>query len=113
MNGYPKLGDESPRPEAIYYRALPDGMEVCVYRMLFSWRVCFGEQGTWGGIVNAYCYSDPARAIFAARLWTGEGDPADGWHKHVMSHRARRDGDPAREYDQRRPEPQWHDHRDP
>jgi hypothetical protein len=109
---YMPLGDECPRPEAIYYRALPDGLEITVYRMLFNHRVCFGEQGEWGGVIDAYCYPTPDRAIMAATLWNGEGEPLVGWTKHVMSHRYRPNGDPAREYDQRRPEPQ-HDHRDP
>jgi hypothetical protein len=104
---YPELGPECPRPEAIYYRALPDGFEICVYRMLFSWRVCFGEQGEWGGIIDGYCYRDADKAIAAASQWDGTGDAPDGWHKHAHSYRARRDGDPAREYDQRKPEPQW------
>jgi hypothetical protein len=97
-HGYQPLGDECPRPEAVYYRALPDDYEVCVYRMMLgNWRVCYGEQGAWGGIVRAFCYRDPELAIRAASEWNGEGDPLLGWHRDIMGNRARPDGDPERE----------------
>jgi hypothetical protein len=92
------MNDPHPRPEALYWRALPDGYEITVYRMLTNTRVCFGEQGEWGGIINAYCYRDLSRALEAAAVWDGTGDPLDGWHRNPHTGRRREDGDPSKEY---------------
>jgi len=97
MHPYPQpLGDECPRPEAVYYRALPDGYEICVYRMMFNWRVCYGPQEI-PVIDDAYCYPTPEAAIRAASEWNGDGEPPVGWIKHPMTGRYRHDGDPERE----------------
>jgi hypothetical protein len=86
------------RPEAIYWRAINEDYEICVYPMGLNTRVCLSERGKWGGILDAWCYRDPARAMEAAAAWSGTGDPLDGWHRNPITGRRREDGDPAREY---------------
>jgi hypothetical protein len=86
------------REGAIYWRALPDGYEITVYPMTFGKaRVCYGLQHD-RCIIDAYCYPTRAQALDAAAVWTGEGDPPDGWHRHPNSGRRRDDGDATREY---------------
>ena len=80
---------------AIYHRALDDGWEVIVVRMIFNWRVCLCNGLS---IEDAYCYADRGRALQAAMLWDGVGEILDGWHKQPHTGRRRPDGDPAREY---------------
>jgi hypothetical protein len=78
---------------------LPDGSQICVYPMTFGKaRLSHGEPGPLGCILNAYCYESRARAIEAAEVWTGEGDPLVGWHRHPITGRYRLDGDPATEH---------------
>jgi len=82
---------------ALYWRALPDGYEVTVCAMTYGKaRLCFGQQRA-EGYMDAFCYQDPARAIEAAKVWTGEGDPLDGWHRNPLTGRRREGGDPATE----------------
>ena len=81
---------------ALYWRELPNSFEICVYPMTFGKaRLCLGE-GDF--ISDGYCYQDPERAILAAQVWTGKGDPLSGWHTHIQSGRRRPDGDPSKEY---------------
>lgn len=95
--------DQAAMPEgrdgALYWRALPDGFEVVVYPMTYGKvRLCYGDQGPCGFILNAYCYESPSRAIEAAEVWDGSGDPLDGWHRNPMTGRRRPHGNPDLEY---------------
>lgn len=91
----PKANDV--RSGALYWRALPDGYEITVYPMTFGKaRLCYGPQGGIG-YENAYCYASHERALEAAAVWDGEGDPLDGWHRNPITGRRREDGDPMKE----------------
>lgn len=82
---------------ALYWRPLPDGYEITVYPMTYGKaRLCFGQQND-AVYLDAFCYEDPARAIEAAKVWTGEGDPLDGWHRNPLTGRRREGGDPEKE----------------
>lgn len=59
-----------------------------------------GPEGTW-------CYGDHAAGWRAALGWNGEGDPPDGWHRHLDTGRRRKDGTAATEYLQARDVPSW------
>lgn len=80
---------------ALYWRELPDEMEIVVYKMLYNTRLSVGDGMC---LIDGYCYASPARAMEAAAVWDGEGDPLDGWHKNIRSGRRRPDGDPKQEY---------------
>lgn len=82
----------------MYWRPLSDEFEITVYRMGLNTRVCLGERGEWGGIFDAYCYRDSARALEAAAAWDGTGYPLDGWHRNPHTGIRREDGDPSKEY---------------
>jgi len=83
------------REGSLYWRDLGDGVEIVVYPMTFGKaRLCYSEDGF---ITNGFCYQDPARAIEAAKVWDGEGDPLDGWHRNPFTGRRRENGDPAKE----------------
>lgn len=80
---------------AVYWRTLPDGMAVFVVPMLGGKaRLGYGDEYF---IEDGYCYESPARALEAALVWNGEGDPLDGWHRHLKSGRRRENGDPTKE----------------
>jgi hypothetical protein len=86
-------------PEALYERAIEDGRWIVVYAMTFGKaRLCVGDEVC---IDNGYCYADPRRAVEAAKVWTGDGDPLDGWHRNPFDGRRRPNGDPALEYVER------------
>ena len=97
------MTEDPPIPEhfaadgCLYYRALPDDQEITVWPMTYGKaRLCIGLQQSMG-YEDGYCYESRARALKAARLWSGEGDPLDGWHRHLNSGRRREGGDPAKE----------------
>lgn len=99
---FAQAGDE-PIPDAyalegaLFYRTLPDGRQVVVWPMSFGKaRLCVGEAGSMY-IDNAYCYPDPKLACAAGRVWSGDGDPLDGWTRHPNTGRRREDGDPTKE----------------
>ncbi len=77
-----QLGDELPadgsREGAVYYRPLSDGNDICIYRMLGSWKVCLSVQGSLG-IERYYEYVSLSRAVAAAATWTSGSEPLDGW----------------------------------
>lgn len=79
---------------ALYYRPLEDA-EIVVYPMTFGKaRVCLGSLDRIY-IIAGFCYADPARALEAARVWDGEGDPLPGWHRETATGRRMKEG---REY---------------
>jgi hypothetical protein len=82
---------------SLYWKPLPNGFEVIVYAIFGGARVCFGRMDS-SAIDDAYYYSDPMLAIVAAALWEGDGDPVDGWFRHLRSGRRRPDGDATKEY---------------
>lgn len=47
--------------------------------------------------IDRWCYDDPEIAIRCFEAWDGQGDPPDGWIKHVNTNRCRPDGDPNKE----------------
>lgn len=81
---------------AIYWRELPDGMEIVIYAMTYGKaRLNLGD-GMF--LINGFCYSTPASAIEAGKVWDGEGDPLDGWHRNPQTGRRRTDGDPKKQF---------------
>ncbi len=82
---------------SLYQRELDDGRIIVVYPMLFTARLCIGPSDS-PCYADAWCFNDPISAIIAAAQWDGDGDPPDGWHRHIGSGRRRTDGDPAKEY---------------
>jgi hypothetical protein len=82
---------------ALYHRFVSDGFEIVVTTMTFGKaRLCYGQVGD-AGYQDAFCYEDPARAIEAAKVWDGESDPLDGWHRNPITGRRRPGGDPKKE----------------
>jgi hypothetical protein len=83
-----------------YAKQLPDGRLMGVYRMILDQgRLFLGGNTT--GYDQAWDYPDFVRALAAAVFFDGNGDPADGWARHVRAGsptRRRPFGDPAREY---------------
>jgi hypothetical protein len=87
-------------PGALYYRALENGNEILVMPQLFGTRLCLNDplvNSFVPSYLDGYCYADPLLAVIAAVLWSGEGDPLDGWHRHINSGRRRLNGDPELE----------------
>lgn len=70
------------RETAYAYRALPDGRELVLYRMLFTWRLCVGDQGA-RTYDRHYCFPvggfDRARDVL--ETWDGVGDPPEPFIK--------------------------------
>jgi len=82
---------------AIFRRNVDDEYEVLVVPMTFGKaRLCYGLQGDFG-YERAFCYERPERAIEAAKVWDGTGDPLVGWHREPTTGRRRPGGDPAKE----------------
>jgi len=93
-----KADPRGKRECSLFYRVLPDGHDVTVYPMTFGTaRLCLGYEDDEVNVLDAYCYDDPALACVAAEQWSGEGDPLDGWTRHINSGRRRPGGDPTKE----------------
>lgn len=91
------MPDRTKTDGALFWRALPDGYEITVYAMTFGKaRLNYGEEG--GCILDGFCYESVGRAIEAATLWDGQGDPLDGWHRNPYTGRRREGGDAAKEH---------------
>jgi hypothetical protein len=85
----------------IVRRVLDDGRIVELWRTVFNLRITITLPENDGMCWNdAWCFRDIGAAFTAALSWDGEGEP-DGWIKHPPSGRARPDGTPASEYNQR------------
>lgn len=83
--------------DALFCRFIDDDREIVVSPMTFGKaRLCIGDRYAIG-FDDGYCYADPKLAIVAALAWSGEGDPLDGWHRHLGTGRRRKDGDPKQE----------------
>ena len=54
-----------------------------------------------------WCFSDHDAAWKSALGWNGEGDPLDGWVRHIESARRRKDGTPETEYYNAAEAPDW------
>jgi hypothetical protein len=82
----------------LFAKLLADGRIVGVTQMFFTGRVFVGDTL---GYSDAWDYPETSRALFAAIVYEGEGDPLDGWVRHIKSwhpDRRRPDGTPASEY---------------
>ena len=83
--------------DALFRRAVDADYEVLVVPMTFGKaRLCYGLQGS-PCYERSFCYEVPARAIEAAMVWDGTGDPLVGWHREPMTGRRRPGGDPTKE----------------
>ncbi len=53
-----------------------------------------------GFLDDGYCYESPRllQAVLAFATWDGNGDPIDGWHRHLKTGRRRPEGEAIREY---------------
>lgn len=71
-------------------RRLESGEWLMLQKMLGrSYRISVGD-----GYMNLwenYCYHSAAPAHESFLSWDGEGDPPDGWYKHIESGRRRPD----------------------
>lgn len=86
------------RDGALFHRLLDDGREVVVYPMTFGkGRLVVGVP-EFDSYDDGWCYPRASTAIRAAQTWDGQGDPMDGWVRHLGTGRRRPDGDPAREH---------------
>lgn len=86
----------------LYERTLPDGRQISVLLMIFTFRICIGDPE--GDYEDGWCYPHDLgmrEVLEIADSWNGIGDPPDGWVKHLGSGRRRRNGDPMREYVER------------
>jgi hypothetical protein len=84
--------------DAIYYRELDDGRCIVVYRLVMGTvRVTTSEIGSLF-LDDAWCYSHASAGLMAASAWDGNGDPPEGWFRHIRTARRRPEGDPEREY---------------
>jgi hypothetical protein len=70
------------RENAVAYRALPDGTELTLYRMIYTWRLCYGAQG-FQTYDRHWCYAleNFQDALSALELWDGTGDPPGSFVK--------------------------------
>lgn len=80
---------------ALYYRALSSGLAITVWPMM--WGQTYVVLGDDVVRHSVYAYFGRQRALEAARAWSGEGDPLDGWHRHLQTGRRREGGDPSKE----------------
>lgn len=86
------------REGSVYYRPIDDQHAIVVYPMTFGKaRLCLAERDG-PNVLDGFCYASPERALEAAAVWTGDGDPLDGWLRNPQTGRRRVDGDPAKEY---------------
>jgi hypothetical protein len=70
------------REGCIGYRALDDGRELTLYRMIFTWRLCLGAQGSQT-YDRHWCYAleDFTDAVRVLAHWDGTGDPPGSFVK--------------------------------
>ena len=74
------------KDEPVYARALPDGRWVFVYAELFDTaRLGIGRLGC-GVMDDVWQYQGLQRAVEAATLWDGTGEP-QGWYRPSLTHR--------------------------
>ena len=79
-------------------KQLADGRLVGVTRMVYSSLLWIGDTDGWQ---EGWDYPTMAQALAAAVSFLGEGDPLDGWVRHVRAGaptRKRPSGDATREY---------------
>lgn len=61
-------------------REIGGGIWICLARMLFTYRVMLC---TPLGVIEFYCYEDPALAEVAYAVWDGgKENPVFGWTRH-------------------------------
>jgi hypothetical protein len=96
----PQVGIDVPEMygDATYYRELPNGRCIVLYPLIMGTvRITVSDIGS-PTLDDAWCYSVPGAGLLAAMCWDGEGDPPEGWFRHIGSARRRPEGDPEREY---------------
>lgn len=95
----PVAVEMNPPSGALMRRRLPDGRYVDVTAMTYGkGRLCIGDEVDLFAYRDGYCYTSIAQAVVAAVTWDGEGDPPEGWIRHLGSGRRRPDGTPESEY---------------
>jgi hypothetical protein len=74
-------------PTLIAYRELPDGREVILHRVIYTWRISIGQQRS-RYLEDAWCYEifEHARSAFHAWDPLIEREPV-GWSQHPESGR--------------------------
>lgn len=91
------------REGACLYRALDDGRELAVYRMLpGQFRLTIGDQGD-GGYDNGWCFhaANLPDLIVLVAEWDGAGDPPGPWYRDLETGRRREfdaEGNVVREF---------------
>ncbi len=77
---------------------LADGRYITLTPQLFATLLTISQAGDECGWSEAYTYEDPEKAVESFEAWNGNGDPCDGWIRHIPSNRRRKGGDPNREH---------------
>lgn len=82
---------------SLYRRELEDGRVLIVTPMIYTTRLCIGDDL---GYDKGWCYETAADAIAAAAEWDGSNDdPPGGWHREIGAPwRRRPSGDREREF---------------
>ncbi len=71
-------------------RQLDNGDWITLTRMLLgNYRISLGDG--WMSVHSNYCYHHMDRAHECFLSWDGEGDPPEGWYKHIETARRRPD----------------------
>lgn len=78
-------------------RELPHGRELHLAPASANARLTVSPIGG-AGPEGSWCYPHHADGWRAALGWNGEGDPPDGWSRHLETGRRRHDGMPESEY---------------
>jgi len=78
-------------------RVLPDGRVLHLEKMPHFYRVSVSPSVA-PVFDHVFDYDADETAWQAILAWDGNGDPLDGWFRHVQSGRNRPGGDPAKEY---------------
>jgi len=84
-------------PDALRYRVLPDGRELCVIVRMFNTILTIGPAGErW--FDDQWWFETPEAAVAAFEAWdpTVHPEPA-GWFRNPRTGRRRPGGDPGKE----------------
>lgn len=80
-----------------HVRPISGGRWAGLMRFMFTYAIIVGQMGDESTYDDRWCYETYAAALMALETWDGEGEP-EGWHRHPISGRRRKGGDPATEY---------------
>lgn len=70
---------------------------VGILRFIFTHAILLGEIDDYVSYEDRWCYESYSKAKAALDAWDGAGEP-EGWHRHPISGRRRKNGDPLSEY---------------